>query len=241
MKPTKWRRIRDDDDVVDVRQVGPRAFQFVEIMDLHAATGDNCGERYHGEVVLVDLNAIPAEEIASARRSCGWEDTPDSDLATAEMCFSYGCRARLWNDASNNRSQLMRAAKSEARALLDPDAFEDAMDRPVNAIGSTAREFMQGDIASALQRACEAGDPAGRIMAKMYGAPQQVIDDTRPLDWLPYVCGYQDALNGREREGDPDVAPEYHRGYDRGNRVKAGEVPAPSWIKTGDSASHRQA
>ena len=46
------------------------------------------------------------------------------------------------------------------------------LEKPVNRIGSSAREFMTGDFTSAMQRGCESGDPSARLMAKMHGASQ---------------------------------------------------------------------
>lgn len=163
---------------------------------------------------------------------------------------------------------MLREARREARALLDEYALEAAMDRPVNAIGSTAREYMKGDLTSAMQRGCEAGDKTARLVAKISGAPQEVIDDTRPADWMPYLVGYTDGVHGNPAESDwprvcptcghvheseryakssaagffctwcsergplaPRLAPEYHRGHERGVRVRNGEAPAPSWIR----------
>jgi hypothetical protein len=107
------------------------------------------------------------------------------------------------------------------------------MQRPVNALGSTAAEYMRGDLDSAMQRGCEAGDPTARLVAKMHGTPEHVIDNVRPADFLPYTFGYIAAMQGAPRETGPDLAPEYGRGYERGERVRKGEAPAPSWIKQG--------
>jgi hypothetical protein len=220
-----------------------RAFLFVSVLDMHAATGDTHGDRYASEVKLVDLATLSEKTIADAQRSCGWDlsdmaDRPgfDHDLALAEMCQSYGAAAPVFSNGGSNRRALEREARREANDLAtDDNALEDALDRPVNAIGSTAREYAAGDFASAMQRGCEAGNPNARLMAKMHAVPQPVIDDTRPDDWLPYAMGYMAATSGSERESNADIAPEYQRGYDRGVRVKAGEAPAPSWIKQGVS------
>lgn len=169
-----------------------------------------------------------------------WEARRDAYRATlplpeplmiAETCKQYGHYAPLWDDQGNGRIVLRRLARRAARELAsDAGSMESAMERPVNKIGSTAREFMQGDIFSAMQRGAESGDPESRLMAKMYGIPDDVVNDARPADWLPYLMGYGDGLSERDRESDPDVAPEYHRGFDRGVRVRLGEVPAPGWI-----------
>src|SRR4051812_9980670 len=133
MKPGKWTQLQDGDSDtwLEVRQTGKRAFQFVEVMDIHSATGEDYGDRYVAEVVLVDLEQLSDDNIAEAKRSCGWEDAngnlADSDAAVAEMCYSYGCKAHLWQDSGTSRVRLHRAARSEAHKLLDDEAVEEAM------------------------------------------------------------------------------------------------------------------
>jgi hypothetical protein len=237
-----WTTISDggsDEWLYARRGAHARAFLFVSVMDMHAATGDDSGSRYASEVKLVDLDTLSEKQISDAQRSCGWDlddmqDRPgfDRDLALAEMCQSYGHAAPVYSDGGNNRSKLEREARREANELAtDGDALEAALDRPVNALGSTAREYAAGDFMSAMQRGCESGDPGARLMAKIYQVPQDTIDDTRPDDWLPYAMGYMAAKAGSERETRDGIAPEYHRGYERGLRVLKGEAPAPSWIK----------
>jgi hypothetical protein len=235
---TKWHYVGDvnmlDYGGKNFRQSGKRQFQFVELINMDDACGrDNKGQpKYHVELSLVDLDIVPKKEQDSAVGSCGAEG--GGDICVAEACHSYGTRAQLGQWSGNNARELLRQAYREANALLEPDALESALDKPVNKIGSTAREFMQGDIFSAMQRGVESGDPSARIMAKMYGVPQETIDDVRPSDFLPYLCGYQDSYAGRPKQSEEDgeLAPEYHRGYERGLNVKAGKCPAPGWFKT---------
>jgi len=219
------------------RQTGPRQFQFVELINMDDACGrDNEGQpKYAVALHLVDLDSIPEKTIKSALECCG-QEWLENDILLAECCDSYGAHAPLENWSGNNAHKLLRLAYKAANALLDESALEAAMERPVNKIGSSAREFMTGDIFSPLQRGCESGNQDARIMAKMYGVPQEAIDDTRPEDYLPFFMGYMSAMNGGERnvacaEGDT-ISPEYFRGYDRGLNVKAGKCPAPSWIQT---------
>lgn len=223
----------------DMRHVGGRRWQFIELINMDEACGrENEGQpKYVVELSMVDLDAIPLASIDSALRSCG--PVPDAngrieDAAVAESCRSYGAAAPLDSFSGNNYRKLLREAyRAAAEYARDSAALAEAMERPVNAIGSTAAEFMRGDLDSAMIRGVEAGDPAARILAKMHGAPQDAIDDARPDDFLPYVFGYMAAMNGSPEDKGEDVAPEYHRGYQRGQRVKAGEAPAPSWIKEG--------
>jgi hypothetical protein len=187
MRPTKWQAFGDSNPLEYGggfwRKVAPRTFQFVELTNMDEATGaDNEGQpRYVVELALVDLNAIPAKELESARKSCGWEDAPDTDTALAEMVYQYGLRAPLGSWSGNNAGKLLRAAKSEAHSLLDDSALADKLEKPVNAIGSTAAEFMRGDFTSGMVRGIQAGDPSARIMGKMHGLSDADMLRTAPV------------------------------------------------------------
>jgi hypothetical protein len=213
------------------RRVGGRRFHVIEWTNMDDACGrDNEGHpKYVVELSEVDLDSAPIEE---AKRSCGWEGAPDTDEALAEMVHGYGAKAPLYSGEGNGLAKLVAEAKRESRALAsDPDAYEERMSRPVNALGSTAREFQASDFQSAMVRGVFAGDPKARVMAKMHGADQTVIDDVRPDDWMPYLMGYLDGLSGREGEKHADLAAEYGLGYQRGVRVAKGEAPVPGWIR----------
>lgn len=238
MKPGKWTYIGDvnmlDYGGKNSRCIGKRQYQFVELINMDDACGrDNEGQpRYVVELRLVDLNAVGEKNIQAALRCCGQDEGQAlADDIVAEFCDSYGTHAPLGSWSGNNARKLMRDAYREANALLDSEALETKLDSTVNRIGSTAREFMSGDLTSALQRGCESGNPDARLITKMYGVAQDVIDDTRPADWLPYVFGYMAAIAGGTKETDPDTAKEYFRGFERGENVKAGKCPAPSWIQ----------
>jgi hypothetical protein len=182
---TKWMTLADggSDTWLEMRRVGERAFQFIEVTDMHAVTGEEYGDRYAVEVLVVDLAAIPPEQIASAQRSCGWE-TEATDAAVAEMCLQHGCKALLWSASGNGRTRLQRAARSEAHRLLKADELAEAMARPVNALGSTAAEYMAGDLLSGMLRGVDAGSPAALLMAKLHGfqsAPESLNRNTVPM------------------------------------------------------------
>ncbi len=236
MKVKKW-NYSGDVNILDYggkfsRQSGERQFQFVELVNFLDATGEKIdGKIYNVELALVDLNQISEKEIESAKSSCGWYEMPANDEALAEVVYSYGLRANLFTANGNNARELIRRAKREANSLLEESNLNEALERPVNRIGSTAREFMRGDFTSAMQRGCEAGRPDAVIMAKMYGIPAETINDARPADFLPFLFGYMAGLNGGTKETNPDTAPEYFRGFERGENVKAGKAQAPSWIK----------
>jgi hypothetical protein len=68
------------------------------------------------------------------------------------------------------RAEMRRTAESLIDAPAQCDRF---LDRPVNKIGSTARDFQNGDILAGLRRYEENGEhgtnTASDIMLKMYG------------------------------------------------------------------------
>lgn len=220
----------------NMRHTSGRQFQVIELINMDEACGrDNEGQpKYVVELRLVDLNALSQETINSALKSCEWEGMEQSDPVLAECCDSYGAHAPLESFSGNNARKLLRQAHKTANALLDSDELESRLDRPVNKIGSSAREFMNGDFMPAIQRGCESGNPDARIMAKMHGVPQQAIDDARPQDFLPYIMGYMAAMANGPKETDPDTSPEYFRGYERAENIKAGKAPVPSWITQGN-------
>jgi hypothetical protein len=217
---------------MNARKVGAHAWQFLEMIDVHSATGEDTGPRYACEVKYVDLASLSPDTIKSAVESCGSPEYASDPRAVAEMCAQYGAAAPLHSENGNNRREVMRAAYRAADDLLSPDTFSDAMARPVNALGSTAEEYMRGDLDAAMARGVESGDPSARLLAKMHGIPDDAINDARPADWLPYLFGYMAGHAGQARDTGPDLAPEYGRGYERGERVRKGEAPAPGWIKS---------
>lgn len=238
MKQSKWQYSGDvnmlDYGGKNIRCSGNRQFQIVELINMDEACGrDNEGQpKYVVELRLVDLNALSADTIKSAKQFWGQEADEMPDAMLAECCDSYGAHAPLESFSGNNAHKLLRQAYKAANELLDESNLESALEKPVNKIGSSAREFMNGDFTSAMVRGCESGNVDARIMAKMHGCPQEAIDNVRPDDWLPYLMGYMSAMNGGQKETDPDTAAEYFRGYDRGLNVKSGKCPSPDWIQT---------
>jgi len=230
--PAKWITHLDDTDLLESRKVGPRAYQFINVVDMVDACGRDATDEFVAELHYVDLDAIDADTIRKALECCGQQDEPDlSDLAIAECCHSYGAKAPLDSWSGNGRTVVRRQARSEAHSLLT-SGMKAALQRPVNQLGSTAAEFMRGDIFSAMQRGAEAGDPSARLMAKVYGVDQHIIDDARPADFLPFVMGYMAGMQGEPMMTGKGLSPEVARGHQRGERVRKGECPAPSWIKT---------
>jgi hypothetical protein len=218
----KWMVLRDDDDLLEVKQVGARKYIFLEVLDMKAHTGE--GE-FYVEVSCVDLDEIPPQGIEKALRSCGAEEEDISNLGAAECCHGYGYKAVLGGEDSGGAVVARRAGRRIAKEALQD--LDGAMERPCNALGSTAAEMMRGDIFSALGRGCAEGEPSARLVAKIYGAdPDEVI-----VDRLPYTMGFLAGKAGQPNEATDEYAPEYTFGWERGVRVARGESSPPTWIK----------
>jgi hypothetical protein len=158
---------------------------------------DNPGYKYTVDLSEIDLTDL--ERAQEAARSCGWEirlnkagkglllegvplhievpytgvimDDPKIVVrALVEAMHDFGAKAPLGQWNGNNRGALRKLARDESLQLDDPQAHEEAMGRPVNALGSTAREYARGDIVSAIKRGVESGNQAAKLMDKMYRA-----------------------------------------------------------------------
>jgi hypothetical protein len=178
-------------------------------LDLHVST-----------VYLVDLADTCPDTVQSAMECCGldfddWMTPPtveERELAIVDCLVSYGAAAPMGEETHPHRADVARAnARRQVEALVgNSDRREALLSRPVNAIGSTAREYARGDFGSAMSRARAA---------------------YRPDDWMPYAFGYMAAMGGQEMETGEDLAPEYSQGYGYGLLVKAGDAEPVPWIK----------
>lgn len=235
-----WQVLEDDTHYLEVRHIGGRRFQFIQTTDMADAAGadEDDPDVMVTELSLVDLTEIPEDTVRDASRFVDLESRSpiaegmELDLAIAEACFQYGAKAPLSSMSSADRDDNLQKMRLTADKLSNSVALQKALEQPVNAMGSSALEYMRGDLIAAIKRGAEAGDLAARTMAKTMGIPQEVVDDARPEDFLPYIMGYGDAMGGREASREKNLAPEYLRGYARGQRVLRGEAPPPSWIKT---------
>lgn len=205
---------------------------------------DNEGHpRYNVELSEVDLFAISDKTKEEAFKSCGGfrrDQAEPTEVEIADAVSSYGAKAPLGSWNGNALRVLMRQARKRAAEMDDPVVHETAMNSPVNAIGSTALEFMKGDINSAMVRGVAEGRQDAKLMARMYGAKpedlQKVEGKLVSDDPLAYQMGYVNGFSGTPMEkNDPKnpLAPEYIRGFKYGEDVKAGRATPPDWIKHG--------
>jgi hypothetical protein len=223
---SKWQVLRDDTDLLEVKCLGGRKYLFLEVLDMKEHTGK--GE-FYVEVSCVDLDEIPPQGIEKALRSCGAEEEDISNLDNldaAECCHGYGYKAVLGGEDAGGAVVARRAGRRIAKEALQD--LDGAMERPCNALGSTAAEMMRGDIFSALDRGVQEGRQDARIMSKLYGFdPDEHIKDR-----LPYTMGFLAGKAGQPNEATDEYAPEYTFGWERGVRVARGESSPPTWIKS---------
>ena len=157
-------------------QAAPGVYHVIKLDNQEECCGSDATETYWCDLRVVDLNAIPSSEIASALDSCGAaeyaleaeleEDYARRALILADACDSYGAYAPITSIAGNNWRKMWRECAQESRSIAgDPDALDRGS---VNGIGQTPREYMTGNMADALARGLESGDPACGLIAKMY-------------------------------------------------------------------------
>lgn len=132
------------------------AWFVIELSNLVDACGEReaaeIGGRYCVNLSVVMPGMVPADEWEAAKRSCGWEDAPDTDLARVEILHSYGTRATSGEWIGNNAHKLLRLARAEAR-IEGSFTFGFAMDRAQNRIGATGWDCLAGNPLGALRGA----------------------------------------------------------------------------------------
>lgn len=134
-------------------------------------------DRYSCEVVRVVLSEISHESKVEALNSCGYAfegtdkivvpysgdvlaETPERiELVLLECLIGYGTAQPLetftdMHYPDRARGQARRYAESLMR---DAQALRKTLDRPVNAIGTTAEEYGSGDALAGLRRFQESG------------------------------------------------------------------------------------
>lgn len=129
-----------------------------------------CGERavangeiskYIASVLRVDLSEISKDQLSKCRACVGIDpddyDSRDANVQeymNVDACVSYGTFAPLWDEGSDTFPMRLRAAaRREAETMMrDETTLDKALDRTVNRIGTTAREFGQGDPLAGLHR-----------------------------------------------------------------------------------------
>ena len=156
-KPT-WSEIYHDGyEVLMSRQISLYRYHFISSFNWEDMTGEeNTAGRYHFELVEVDLPFIRLDTVRSAIESCGdgegdlFDRKEDQDAYheyIAECCRSYGAYAPLEQFDGNNWNQLLAQAKKLSSHLLDDCGdHQNRMDRAVNRMGTSAWDFMTGNM-----------------------------------------------------------------------------------------------
>lgn len=242
---SKW-QYQGDVNMLDyggvfLRHVGGRKFHAIRFDNMHEATGEEDQDKYYGSLVEVDLDTA---DLDGARSCCGIEGEV-SDLELAFAVTYHGQYAPLSDESGNNGNRILRDLKRESREIeSDSDRYEELMERPVNLLGSTAREVQRGDYDSAIQRGVRAGDRTSELMAKLTYQPQPVsmgvltpdgVKDEVVIDMaltgsddpLAFAYGFTHGMRGEPMADDDDLAEEYIRGHGEGLKVhNGGELPA---------------
>ena len=107
---------------------------------------------YIGTVMVVAPSQVSASTRDHYLSSLGLEDDPDSmkpaDLAM--LLAETGCGACVMQITGRNRARITRAAKQECQAI--EMLFGFYLDRPVNRIGTTGWDMLQGNLLAGLNR-----------------------------------------------------------------------------------------
>ncbi len=150
----RWVDIGSDGNWIDY---GGRWARHVGGTRYHVVRFENCEEWGHGATGYhCDLSEVDVDspQLHSALGSCGLSleemadvQAPRREWAKVEALAGYGAAAPLWQQAGTNANKLLRAAKRESRMLAsDPAALDERLDRPVNAIGTSARDYALGKL-----------------------------------------------------------------------------------------------
>jgi hypothetical protein len=172
---------------------------------------DACGERackemgvrYEAQVLRVDWRAVPIEERKQALNCIGNDSDPLEVKSEEELVYalvSYGLASPMAEfSAWNYPARVRKQAYLEAESLMkDYDRREELLDRPVNRIGTTAREFGSGDIMAGLRRHQEnpptEAEPTMELMSRLSGPQAPIVKQVRQADltgecWMVQIYG----------------------------------------------------
>jgi len=163
------------------RKTGPKTFLIIEVMNWEDASGElGPGESTHN-VSLSEVDLSDEESLVDSLRSCGWEiedgevfnsydgSEVGGELAMVEAMHGYGCKAPLGDWNGSKIKKLMSHAGKKAIDLEDTDEYEDAMGTPVNAIGSTAREYQRQELLGPILRGISEGNASADLASAVEG------------------------------------------------------------------------
>ena len=122
----------------------------IQFTDMDEATGDTSKGKWMATLSAVKTpKHLTKEQLESTAQLCG---IPLADVTCFDIA-SYGICANIKTMMGNNKSRILSTLKKEADIanLL----FGFYMDRPLNAIGSTGWDFLNGDVDAGLRRWAE--------------------------------------------------------------------------------------
>jgi len=157
--PKGWEALFEDADCLYARDLGHGRIHFIRVDDMLDACGNDWEGPYEYELALseADLKIVGDKALEDGRTSHEMDEeewAKVDDVWKAETCHSAGQVAPLARDKAKKGYQaaVRRLAKISADIEENPAVHECYMNARVNALGSTAREYMQGDIHAALDR-----------------------------------------------------------------------------------------
>jgi hypothetical protein len=162
----------------------PNAWYILRFTNMIDAAGERAAVdmkiRYECSVFRVDLGALPEAKKQAVLESFSFRESWDEAAEEAAIVYGLvgdGCASPLHDEQSWNYPDRVRAAaKREADAIMnDYDKRERLLDKPFNAIGTTAREVGQDDLLAGLRRHAQnpgaEPDPKKDLMLRLQTAP----------------------------------------------------------------------
>ncbi len=136
-------------------------------------------DKYIAEVLQVAPAELSEKQIRSALNSSGIDlaeiEPEHRELALLDAIVGCGTYAPIESFEGKRADSVRAAARRAADNLMrSPELLEAALDKPVNKIGTTAREFRSGDVMAGLTRySFREGekDPVKDVMLKIQGWP----------------------------------------------------------------------
>jgi hypothetical protein len=128
---------------------GTRVYYALVFFDWRDATGDESQPHYNAYVRRVDLDDC-ADQMERALACCGWTEADATeadvaDLLRLDAALAYGLGAPMGDYYGNHPIHVRAEARRAAEAYMaDADAEEDALDRPANRLGDSARDLGAG-------------------------------------------------------------------------------------------------
>ena len=179
------------------RQTGASTYLVIELHPWEGEEGPDGASHTVGlsEVDLSDAEALTEalqscgwalDPKAPGRVYCPYDgsDVGGSDLVKVEAMHGHGSKAPLgewsggswsdqgygmeWDDPTKAIRKLLSKAGKKAASMDDPEVYEDEMGKPVNAIGSSAREYQRGELMEPIFRGIKDGNQDCETMLKMY-------------------------------------------------------------------------